>query len=458
MRQAKFKARLDAFSRTRPKTLAAAQKIASDLAGLPAYNWFESSDLPLVFSGSANCKLTDLDGYQYIDCDMGFGSDILGYRVSEVEQAVTTALSFGATPGRLSNVHVSLSQLIKEHIPSVENITFKHSGTDAVLMMIRMARVTTGKRIIVKFDGCYHGWHDELLVNTSPTISGRPARDGDDFIEAVVAGGADIKCVEDWLVAPFGSFSALEKIIARRSEIAGVLINPFPPFIWTKEAQAREFISRLVEVSSSHGIPVLFDEVNTGIKLARGGAQELFGVAADLVAFGKSAIGGNISIAMVGGRHEFFDCLRPNLNGKPQGAWASSSFDGGIVEVAAANAHLRHIFSNYDEITEKRESAFRRAESLIADRLQGSVTLAGHPRMGGALGLPAILNRSGGFLFDERSRLIIKAFGVYLRMNGVFTRTIPGVSFSASHSAGLIERISQAVELAYLNMKEDDFL
>jgi len=322
--------------------------------------------------------------------------------------------------------------------------------------MIRMARVTTGKRIIVKFDGCYHGWHDELLVNTSPTISGCPARDGDDFIEAVVAGGADTKSAEDWLVAPFGSLSVLEKIAARRSEIAGVLINPFPPFIWANEAHAKMFVSRLVAMCATHGIPVLFDEVNTGIKIAKGGAQELFGVTADLVAFGKSAIGGNISIAMVCGRREFFDCLRPNISGKPHGSWASSSFDGGIVEVAAANAHLHHIFSNYDEIAEKRESAFHLAERLIAERLQGSVTLAGHPRMGGALGLPAILNRSGGFLFDEQSRWITKAFGVYLRMNGVFTRTIPGVSFSASHSPELIEALSRAVELAYLNMKEDD--
>lgn len=245
---------------------------------------------PLVLARGRGAVVTDADSRRFIDFIMGWGALILGHAHPSVAQAVRRRLNEGWHLGLTHEGEVALAQAISHAMPSLEQIRFTASGTEACMTAIRLARACTGRSKIVTFEGCYHGHSDGLLVKRSAGVPEPIAQ------ETIVAPYADAQAVEEVFRQFPGQIAAviLEPVAANM----GVVIPP------------RQFLQRLRELTTQHGGLLVFDEVVTGFRVAFGGAQRLFNVTPDLTVLGK-IIGGGFPLGAVGGRRELMRRLAP---------------------------------------------------------------------------------------------------------------------------------------------------
>ena len=256
---------------------------------------------PLFFARGQGAVLVDVDGNEYIDYVCSWGPLILGHAhpeiVREVQEAAKNGTSFGAP-----NPHeVELARLVVESVPGIEKVRMVNSGTEATLSALRLARAYTGRDLIVKMDGCYHGHVDALLVKAGSGVAtlGLPGTPG---VPARVA--------EQTLVVPYNDLDAFAKLAkGRGKEIACVIVEPVAANMGVVPPRPG-YLEGLREITAKHGILLIFDEVITGFRLALGGAQELYRIAPDLTTLGK-ILGGGLPIGAYGGREEIMDRVAP---------------------------------------------------------------------------------------------------------------------------------------------------
>ncbi|MBI3087885.1 MAG: glutamate-1-semialdehyde 2,1-aminomutase [Candidatus Omnitrophica bacterium] len=245
---------------------------------------------PLVLARGKGAVVTDAGGRRFVDFIMGWGALLLGHAHPSVTQAVRRRLTAGWHLGLTHEGEVALAQAIHEAMPSVEQIRFTASGTEACMTAIRLARACTGRSKIVTFEGCYHGHSDGLLVKRSAGVPETIAQ------ETIVAPYADVQTAE----AAFRRFPG---------QIAAVILEPVAANMGVV-VPPRQFLQRLRELAAQHGSLLIFDEVVTGFRVAFGGAQARFNVTPDLTVLGK-IIGGGFPIGAVGGRRELMRRLAP---------------------------------------------------------------------------------------------------------------------------------------------------
>ncbi len=256
---------------------------------------------PIALVKGRGCRVWDADGNEYIDFLASWGPLILGHAHPKVVKAVRDEVEKGLSFG-LTNPHeVRLAHLVVEMVPSVEKVRFVNSGTEATMSAVRLARGVTGKRYVLKFDGCYHGHYDSLLVSAGSGVAtfGIPGTPG---IPEEIA--------ELTLVVPFNDEGAVKEAFERYGEdIACVIVEPVagnmgvvPP----KEG----FLKFLREITQKNGSLLIFDEVITGFRLSKGGAQELFGIEPDITCLGK-ILGGGMPVGAYGGRREIMSQVAP---------------------------------------------------------------------------------------------------------------------------------------------------
>ncbi len=256
---------------------------------------------PFFARKAAGSKLEDADGNSYIDYVTTWGPSILGHAHPEVVAAVQGAAEKGMSFGVPSAAETELARKICAWVPSVQKVRLTNSGTEATMSAVRLARGFTGRDKIVKFDGCYHGHVDSLLVKagSGALTFGQPDSAG---IPAALAALT--------LALPFNDLEALRSAFARnKNEIAAVIVEPIPANAGLIPPQPG-FLEALRELCTAHGTLLIFDEVMTGFRLGRGGAQELLGIRPDLSCFGK-VIGGGLPVGAVGGRAEIMDFFAP---------------------------------------------------------------------------------------------------------------------------------------------------
>ena len=256
---------------------------------------------PVFIASGQGSRLTDVDGNSYIDYVASWGPLILGHAAPEVVAAVQAAAEHGSSFGAPTEAETRLAELIVEAVPSVEKVRLVNSGTEATMTAIRLARAFTGRDAIIKFQGCYHGHVDSLLVaaGSGATTLGIPSSPG---VPAAV--------VEQTLLLPYNDVDAVRELCeARGSEIAALIVEPVagnmgmvPP--------VPGFLEGLREITAKHGIVLVFDEVITGFRVAWGGAQALYGVTPDLTTLGK-IIGGGLPVGAYGGRADIMDTVAP---------------------------------------------------------------------------------------------------------------------------------------------------
>jgi glutamate-1-semialdehyde 2,1-aminomutase len=256
---------------------------------------------PRFMRSAAGARLTDVDGRDYIDFCMAFGPLILGHADPGVRAAAEGALARGWSFGTAEPYSLELAELITSRVPWVESIRFVNSGTEAVMSALRVARAATGRARILKFEGCYHGHTDSMLL-----------RAGSGLAEAAVPDSAGLPpdVVQETLVAPLDDVAALETVFARHgAELAAVIIEPLPANFGLLP-QRPEFLHALARLARAHGTLVIFDEVISGFRIGFQGYAGLVGITPDLVTYGK-VIGGGFPVGAYGGRRDLMELVAP---------------------------------------------------------------------------------------------------------------------------------------------------
>jgi glutamate-1-semialdehyde 2,1-aminomutase len=283
---------------------------------------------PFFVERAQGAHLWDVDGNEYIDYVGTWGPAILGHAPEVVTKAVIAAAAKGVSFGIPNPYEIEMARLICEWVPSVEKVRMVNSGTEATMSCLRLARGFTKRDKIIKFTGCYHGHVDALLVKagSGALTHGEPDSAG------VPRAFADLT-----MTLPFNDEAALRAIFAQQgSEIATVILEPVPANAGLYLPKPG-FLELLRELCTKHGAVLIFDEVMTGFRLAKGGAQEIFGVTPDLTAMGK-VIGGGLPVGAFGGRAEIMDQLSPDGP-----VYQAGTLSGNPLAMAAGLAQLREL-------------------------------------------------------------------------------------------------------------------
>ncbi len=283
---------------------------------------------PFFVARGDGARIWDVDGNEYIDYVGSWGPTILGHAPKVVVDAVCDAATRGLSFGIPNPLEVEMAELICEWMPSIEKVRMVNSGTEATMSCLRLARSFTGRAKIIKFDGCYHGHADPLLVKagSGALTHGHPSSAGvpNAFSNLTIS-------------LPFNSPELLKKAFQENEgEIAAVIVEPIPANAGLY-FPGETFLSVLREECSKNGALLIFDEVITGFRVARGGAQEFYGVKPDLTALGK-IIGGGLPVGAFGGRADVMDQLSPDGP-----VYQAGTLSGNPLALAAGLAQLREL-------------------------------------------------------------------------------------------------------------------
>jgi glutamate-1-semialdehyde 2,1-aminomutase len=320
---------------------------------------------PLFVARGNGSRIWDADGREYIDYVGSWGPLIFGHRPAEVVEALNAVLEIGTSFGAPTALEVEMAELITKLVPSMDSVRLVSSGTEAAMSAIRLARGFTGRDRIVKFDGCYHGHGDSLLVRAGSGVATLGLPDSPGVPKALA---------ELTTVLPFNDPDALKAAFERAGhEIACVIIEPIvgnmgcvPP--------AAGFLELLRDLTRQAGTVLIFDEVMTGFRVAPGGAQQLLGIRPDLTALGK-VIGGGLPVGAYGGKAEIMSRVAPSGP-----VYQAGTLSGNPLAVSAGLATLRRL---------EQEHPYSKLESLGA-RLE-----AGLRDAAAEAGVPARVNRAG---------------------------------------------------------------
>jgi glutamate-1-semialdehyde 2,1-aminomutase len=286
---------------------------------------------PLFITKASGSKIWDVDGNKFIDYVMSWGPLILGHAHPEVISAVKNVLKNGTSYGAPTEIEVKLAELIKKMMPSVELVRMVNSGTEATMSAIRLARAYTGRRKIIKFEGCYHGHTDSFLVKagSGATTLGIPSSPG---VPDEMAGLT--------LNAKFNDINSVEKLVKEnKNEIACIIVEPVPGNMGVVLPED-DFLLKLRQICDDEKILLIFDEVITGFRLAPGGAQEFFGVKADLTTLGK-IIGGGFPVGAYGGKKEIMELIAPSGP-----VYQAGTLSGNPVAMTAGYTTLKILYEN----------------------------------------------------------------------------------------------------------------
>jgi len=298
--------------------------------------------IPMVIKRAKGARVWDADDNEYLDCMLGFSTMILGNTPDEVREAMVEALPRGTHYGQCHEHEYAFAKLFCDMVPGVDKVTFCNSGTEATMYALRLARAATGRPLVAKFEGGYHGTHDLLAVSIGrPHPGDNPFGPLEDPKALPESPGLAEGAWKETIILPFNHPAAFDKIRRYSSQLAGVIIEPVQGAGGTIPAN-KEFLLELRRVTQEIGAFLIFDEVITGFRLAPGGAQEFYGVIPDVSAFGKIA-GGGLPIGAVGGTAEAM--RKMEYDTEPGAILMAGTFNGNPLVTAAGTAVLRRLSS-----------------------------------------------------------------------------------------------------------------
>jgi hypothetical protein len=315
---------------------------------------FQSVDkeYPIFIQSGNGSKLYDEDGNEYVDMIGSWGPMILGHNYPKVMEVVRKELENGTSFGLPTKKEVELAELVKSCFPSIEKLRLTTSGTEAAMASVRVARAFTGKNKIVKFEGCYHGHSDSLLVKAGSGLLTFAHQDSNGITEGVV---------KDTITLPFGDFGKLKEILENDNDIACVIIEPIPANMGIIETE-KEYLEKVREITKEKNVVLIFDEVISGFRVSLGGAQKVFGIIPDLTVLGK-IIGGGYPVGGFGGKKEIMNLISPVGN-----VYHAGTLSGNPISVAAGIETISILKGNpeiYENVNKKTENLVNKINDLI---------------------------------------------------------------------------------------------
>jgi amino acid adenylation domain-containing protein len=409
----------------------------------------ETKDLlyPIVASRSQGAYVWDLDGNKYVDIAMGFGSTLFGHNPPFLKAALAKQLESGIQVGPDSDWAFENAQLIAD-ITGFDRVLFSNTGTEAVMTAVRIARAATGRNKIVVFRNSYHGHNDAVLVVPDP--------DSDDYASAGMVPGIPKSAVSETYVLPYGSTKPIGFIEDNAHEIAAILVEPVRNYLGNENPG--EFLQELRRISERNGIVLIFDEVLVGFRIALGGAQEWFGVRADMATYGK-AVAGGVPVGVIAGRKWCMDLVDggawsygDDSAPKKRQTYTAGTFCKHPLAMAATNATMKELLSRGPALQERLN---RRTAGLC--EILGEV-VAYH-------GVPIQIHRFGsnfrfalaGNLSFAFQPLELDIFFYHVLLRGVYVWEGRTCFLSTEHSDDDINHIVAAVNGAILDMKQAGF-
>lgn len=287
--------------------------------------------LPLIAQQGSGDTVQDVDGNTWIDYCMSWGPLPLGHAHPKIVEAVSKQMALGSTFGLATPFEKELASLIISHMPSIEKIRFVSSGTEATMSALRLARAVSGKPCIIKFNGCYHGHSDALLVKAGSGVSSLPG---------CSSLGVTAESIAHTLCLPYNDIEAVKQAFKSRSDIGAVIVEPIAANMGLVPASSA-FLNTLREETEKNGAILIFDEVISGFRVGIGGAQELYGIKPDLTCLGK-IIGGGLPAAAFGGKASIMDALAPI-----GGVYQAGTLSGNPLAMQAGIATLKELSAPY---------------------------------------------------------------------------------------------------------------
>jgi glutamate-1-semialdehyde 2,1-aminomutase len=335
---------------------------------------------PLFLESASGARVKDIDGNQFLDYVGSWGPMILGHAHPGVIQAIRDTCLNGTSFGAPTIAETRMAELIREMVPGIEMVRMVNSGTEAAMSALRLARGYTGRNLVVKFEGCYHGHSDSFLIR---------AGSGALTLGTPDSPGVTVGTAADTLLAAFNDLSSVGRHFTENGEgIAAVILEPVPGNMGVLKPE-REFLAGLRQLCSQYGSLLIFDEVMSGFRLARGGAREIYGIEPDLTIFGK-IIGGGLPVGAFGGKQQIMEHLAPAGS-----VYQAGTLSGNPLAMAAGFATLRLLNENpqfYIDLEKK--------SALLEEGFNENIRKTG---------IPAIVNRVGSMLtlfFTHRDRVV----------------------------------------------------
>lgn len=402
---------------------------------------------PLYAERGHGCHVVDVDGNDRLDFLGNYTALIHGYGAPEIVAALTRQLAAGTSFPLPTESEIQLAELLCDRVRSVERIWFTGSGSEAVMLAIKVARAATGRTMIAKCEGAYHGTYDSVQVN----VGARPVSwdEGEPESQPEIA-GLPRGVLEGTVVIPFNDPATAERVLLRhRDELAAVVVDPVPNRVGLIPP-APEYLATLRRLTEAHGIVLIFDEV-LSFRTGYHGAQGDYGIAPDLTTFGK-IIGGGMPIGAVGGRAEVMEVLDPRTTGPraPHGG----TFNANPMSMAAGLAGMRLVtpeaLKRIDALGERLRSGLTSA--FVASRVRGCVTGAGS-LLRIHLGTDEVVDYSTAYP-DQRARERTRRLYRYLLDNGILIAPYGMACVSTPMAEPDIDRLVEVVD-RFLSLPTD---
>jgi glutamate-1-semialdehyde 2,1-aminomutase len=387
---------------------------------------------PLFIKSAEGAVIVDADGNRYIDYVGSWGPMILGHRHPAVVAAIRKALERGTSFGAPTDIEITLAEMVIAAVPSVEMVRMVNSGTEAAMSAIRLARGYTGRDLIIKFDGCYHGHADTLLVAAGSGVAtlGIPG-----------SPGVPQPTAQHTLSLPFNDSDGFSRVMRQKGDqVAGVIVEPVAGNMGLV-APVKGFLPTLRKLTARHGALLIFDEVMTGFRVAYGGAQELYRIKPDLSCFGK-IIGGGLPVGAYGGRRRIMSHIAP------QGpVYQAGTLSGNPLAMAAGIATLNQLQKK--EFYQKLEQKSARLSAGLADAAAQAGIPAQIDRVGSMLGMFFCAEAVKSFADAKKSDLTLFAkFYQGMRREGVYIAPsqFEALFLSSAHSRQHIDATIAAAQ------------
>ena len=326
-----------------------AKKVMIEGVNSPVRSFQSVGGNPLVIKSGKGPKISDVDGNSYLDYCLSWGALILGHAHKDVVTAVKKTIQSGSSFGATTRLEIEIANFIVKHVPSINMVRFVNSGTEATMSAIRLARGFTHRNMVVKFDGCYHGHADDLLIKAGSGVA---------KLKASSSLGIPENHIQNTLSLPYNDMTTAAEILARyKNDIACVIIEPVAGNMGVIPSY-RSFLKNLRDLTKKYNIVLIFDEIITGFRTSLGCIQSEFGIIPDMTCLGK-IIGGGFPVGAYGGRRDIMEYLAPKGR-----VYQAGTFSGNPVVMSAGLATLKNLDESFYKNLNEKSDRFTQSTNL----------------------------------------------------------------------------------------------